>query len=98
VRGLLLIAVLVGMALLWAAMDEGSGIRRSWQLRSDLAAANQRIARLDAEIAELRGEVGTLERDAFAIERAVREDLDWARPGETIVRLTPAVAPSPRFD
>jgi cell division protein FtsB len=86
------------VALLWAAMDEGSGIRRSWQLRSDLAAANERIADLDAEIALLQREVGALEQDAFAIERAVREDLDFARPGETIVRLAPAVAPTPRFD
>jgi cell division protein FtsB len=98
VRGLLLIPVLVGMALVWAAMDEGSGIRRSWQLRSDLGAAQERIARLDAEIEQLRREVRDLEQDPFAIERAVREDLDWARPGETIVRLTPAVAPTPRFD
>lgn len=97
-RGLLLIPVLVGMALVWAAMDEGSGIRRSWQLRSDLRAAQERIAGLEVEIEQLRREVGGLEQDPFAIERAVREDLDYARPGETVVRLAPAVAPSPRFD
>ncbi len=97
-RGLLLIPALVGVALAWGALDDGSGIRRSWQLRSDLGAAHQRIARLDAEIEQLRREVAGLEQDAFAIERAVREDLDWARPGETVLRLAPAVAPTPRFE
>ncbi len=97
-KGLLLIPALAGVALVCAALDDGSGIRTSRQLRSDLRAAEQRVATLRAEIADLRSRVTALETDPFALERAIREDLDFARPGETVVRLVPAVDPTPRFD
>jgi cell division protein FtsB len=35
----------------------------------------------------LRAEVRALERDPFSLERAIREDLDLAKPGEVIVRF-----------
>jgi cell division protein FtsB len=94
----LLIPALVGMALVCAAVDEGSGLRSAHQLRSDLRAAQERIAALQEEIGALREQVTALERDPFAVERAIREDLDLARPGETVVRLAPAVESSPRFN
>lgn len=97
-KGLWWIPALVGIALVSAAVDEGSGIRKSWQLRSDLRAAHERIETLRAEIETLRREATALESDPFAIERAIREDLDFARAGETVVRLIPAVEPTPRFD
>jgi cell division protein FtsB len=97
-KGLLLIPALVGVALVCAAVDDGSGIRRSYRLRSDLHVAEQRVAALQVEIDALRRQVTALEGEPFAMERAIREDLDFARPGETVVRLVPAVGPNPRFD
>ncbi len=97
-KRLLLIPALVGTALVCAALNEGSGLRRSHQLRSDLHAAEQRIAALQAEIEALRGQVTALAHDPFALERAIREELDFARPGETVVRLVPAVDPTLRFN
>ena len=96
-RSLLWIPALVVAALVCAAADENSGLRKSRQLRSDLHAAEGRIASLRQEIDDLRRQASELESDPFAIERAIREDLDWSRPGETLVRLAP-VEPTPRLD
>jgi cell division protein FtsB len=35
----------------------------------------------------LRAEIEALESQPFALERAIREDLELARPGETVVRF-----------
>ena len=49
------------------------------------------------EIAALRRDVETLESDPAALERAIREDLVFARPGEVVVRLPSAVPTNPRI-
>ena len=86
-KAFLLIPALVSAAILLAAADDESGIRMWLRLRSDLEASGERIAGLQAEIAGLRVEVRDLETDPFALERAIREDLRLARPGETVVRF-----------
>jgi len=44
----------------------------------------------------LRDEVAALRVDSFAQERAVREELGWVRPGETLVRVSGGGAPPER--
>jgi cell division protein FtsB len=75
------------LALAMAALDEDAGVARWRHLRGELAEANERIAALGAETARLRLEAQRLEGDAFAIERAIREELELARPGQQVVRL-----------
>ena len=70
-----------------SALDERTGIPAWRRLRGDLAAANARIEILRGDIAVLEGEALALESDAFAVERAIREDLGLAKPGERVVRL-----------
>ena len=41
----------------------------------------------DVELSPLEEETEALRTDPFAIESAIREDLQLARPGETVVRL-----------
>ncbi len=65
--------------------------------RDALENSEEQIARLEAEIVRLKTAVGRLERDPFAIERAIREDLEWARAGEIVVRLPDALDSNPRF-
>ena len=55
--------------------------------RADLENSDERIAKLEAENTRLKQEIESLERDAFAIERAIREDLEYARVGETVIRV-----------
>jgi cell division protein FtsB len=86
-RRVVWIPVLLLAAVGGSAFDERSGVPAWRRLRDDLRAANARIAALHGEIEALRGEAEALEGDAFAIERAIREDLGLARPGESVVRL-----------
>lgn len=81
------IPVLVLAAVGASALDERTGIPAWRRLRGDLMAANARLEILRGDIAALRSEADALEDDAFAVERAIREDLGLALPGETVVRL-----------
>ncbi len=86
-RAILLIPMLVAGALGLAAADRESGVLKWLELRGDLAAAHARIEQLRRETAELQRQIEALEVDPFASERAIREDLDFARPGEVVVRF-----------
>ena len=96
-RGILVIPVLLVLALGHAALDEEAGIRCWLHLRGELAEARARIEGLRGEIAELRLEAQRLEADGFATERAIREELEYARPGQTVLRLRGVSASSHRI-
>ena len=95
-KGLLIIAALLSMALAYAAADEGSGIPRWLRHREGLERADARIADLESQIEALRIEVAQLREGGFANERAIREDLALARSGETLIRL-PDTTSNTRF-
>ena len=88
---------MVGIAGAIAYADSDSGLRTWWALRDDLTAAQARIERLRADVAALDANRGGLEKDSFAVERAIRERLEYAREGETVVRLDPPRGTSPRI-
>ncbi len=83
----MLVSVLFAAFFGLAAADDESGLLKWLQLRADLRASQERIAAIETEIAKLRKDVADLEADPFAIERAIREDLEFARQGETVVRF-----------
>ncbi len=82
---------LVGMGsvllFLLAIFDPQSGLLAWHRLHSELITSGDRIADLAGENAGLRAEIAALESDAFAVERAIREDLGLALPGEIVVRF-----------
>jgi cell division protein FtsB len=86
-RQLWWIPVLAFAAAGASALDERTGIPAWRRLRDDLRAAHARIEILRGDIAALHAESVALESDDFAVERAIREDLGLALPGETVVRL-----------
>jgi cell division protein FtsB len=89
-------ALFAGAALLgWALADGESGIRPWLQLRGDLRAAQVRIASLEDRNAALRRQVEDMKSDPVALERAIREDLELAKPGEVVVLFDPDEAPVP---
>lgn len=96
-KSLLIIPVLLAIALIYIAADQGTGLLTWSRHRADLANSEERIADLRAEIASLKQEVQSLESDPFAIERAIREDLELARPSETVIRLSTRSGSNPRI-
>ena len=89
----------VSVALVLALVDGESGLRTWWALREDLRAAQARIAQLKSDVADLESEGGGLTGagETFALERAIRERLVYARDGETLVRLEATGDGSPRI-
>jgi cell division protein FtsB len=75
------------LALAVAVLDEESGLARWRHLRAELADADARIAALGDEVEDLRNQAARLEAEPFAIERAIREELELARPGQQVIRL-----------
>ena len=96
-RGWLVVPALLAGALLLATLDSDSGLRTWVRMRGDLREVEVRLTALRTEVAELRAEAAALDSDPFAIERAIREDLEYARPDETIVRLPRSDTTTPRF-
>lgn len=83
----LLLPACVGVALAYAALDPDAGLRAWVERRADLASAHARVDQARADLARLRAQVTDLRDGGFGVERAIREDLFLARPGETVVRL-----------
>lgn len=82
-----LIPAFFAAALFLAANDRESGLPMWFELRNERQQSDERIAQLRAEVEALRVEVEALQRDPVAVERAIREVLEFARPGEIVVRF-----------
>lgn len=78
-----------------AMLDPESGLEIWLELRRDLAVSDTRVERLVRENDALRGEIATLESEPDAIDRAIREELDLALPGEVVVRFEAPQSGSP---
>jgi cell division protein FtsB len=87
--GICLIAILAVSALL----DHESGVGIWLGLREDLSGSAARIAQLQRENDEMRNEIQMLEAEPAALDRAIREELDLALPGEVVVRFTTPEGP-----
>lgn len=86
-RGLWIAVAWVAAAVLVAWLDGESGIRTARALRGEVREAEARLERLRAEVRALEEEVASFDGSPFALERAIREELDWVRPGEVLVRM-----------
>jgi cell division protein FtsB len=69
-----------------AALDP-AGLRRYVALGREVERMRSENARLAAENAQLAREVRALRSDPAALERAVREELRYVRPGERVYVL-----------
>jgi cell division protein FtsB len=82
------LALALALAFGWRLADSRAGARAWWSLRVDRDAAQERIRALRAEAERLRAEARALrDEQGFALERAIREDLELARPGEVVLRV-----------
>jgi cell division protein FtsB len=97
VKPLLIIPVLLVGALIYISADQGSGLRTWMRHRQDLEDSQARIAGLEADITQLKVEIESLQADPFAIESAIREDLEMAGLQETVIRLSTGPGLNPRI-
>jgi cell division protein FtsB len=87
VRPLLIAILLVAGAAVWAWLDREDGVDTWRRLHREVAEAQERGRALAERNEALRTEIDALAADRFVQERAVREELRWARPGEVVVRV-----------
>lgn len=86
---LVVLVAATGIALL----DTEAGVGPWHELRDEARAARARVEAREAEVGRLGTEIAALGADPLAIERAIREDLELARPGEWVVRFASPGAP-----
>jgi cell division protein FtsB len=91
------IPLFLGAALLVAALDTDAGLRTWWELRASLRRADAERDALRLAVGTLRDAAEALDSDPFAIERAIRERLRFAKPDETLVRFSEPEGASTRF-
>ena len=92
-RARIAIPVLVAVALLAVSLlDREIGLTRWWGLATDLEQAEARIEALRSELRALEIQRAELRDDDLAIERAIREELELALPGEVVVRSGPTAS------
>jgi cell division protein FtsB len=84
---------LVAAAAAYAWYDVDAGVETWRRLRREVGDAQERVRALETENERLRAEAEALRTDPFVQERAVREELRWVRPGETLVRVSPREGP-----
>jgi cell division protein FtsB len=93
VRALLIALLLVAGAAAWAWLDAINGVDTWRRLHREVEEAQARARGHEARNESLRTEIEALAADPFVQERAVREELRWARPGEIVVRVPRGDAP-----
>lgn len=86
-RAYWLVPAVVAAGFVVAVIDQESGVPAWLRSRADLQNSQARVAALSAGNDKLRAEIRSLEEDPFALERAIREELELAREGEVIVRF-----------
>ena len=89
-----LVPALLAAVLGIAVADTDSGIPMWFRLRADASKASLRVEALARETSALSAQIEALRGEPFALERAIREDLELALPGEVIVRFDPPASRS----
>lgn len=84
---LLVVAVGVAGALSLLSVADAKGFRRYLSLRQDLEGMQQRNTTVAEQNEALRQEIAALRKDPAALERAVREELGYVKPGELVFHL-----------
>lgn len=83
----LVIWSVTAVALLAATALDPKGIRRALKLRTEVAELRERNAQAHREHDRLARQVHALRDNPEAIERAVRHELGFIRPGELVLEL-----------
>jgi len=83
--GMLILSVFAGVAIV--SFFRHAGIGELQIARKRVAALHADIARAEGDNARLRGEIESVRRSTFAVERIAREDLGMSKRGEIVYML-----------
>jgi cell division protein FtsB len=86
-RKLLAVAAVLAGVLSLASVADARGFRRYLLLRQDVEALQERIRGLAGQNEALLREINALRKEPAALERAVREELGYVKPGEIVFHL-----------
>lgn len=96
-----IVAVVVATIALFLAADFGRRALDAYRLSRVVSALEEDVAAMRAENEALKERLEYVNTDAY-IEEAAREKLQWAKPGDTVVRTlfsedkeAPATTPAP---
>lgn len=79
------ILVVIAVSAVWGE----AGLLSRHELRGRLQREKQELARIERDNQRLLSELLWLDRDPVLLERAVAEELGWAREGTTLYRFPP---------
>jgi len=86
-RKFLAVAAVLAGVLSLASVADARGFRRYLALRQDVESLQGRNRALSDQNEALRREINALRKDPAALERAVREELGYVKPGEIVFHL-----------
>lgn len=86
-RKFLAVAAVLAGVLSLASVADARGFRRYLALRQDVESLQERNRALSDQNEVLRREINALRKDPTALERAVREELGYVKPGEIVFHL-----------
>jgi cell division protein FtsB len=81
------VAVLGALVLATLSALDARGFRRAAQLRAQVETLRRTNRQLAQDNASLTREIQALRFDVSALERAVREELGYVRPGELVFQV-----------
>jgi cell division protein FtsB len=81
------LVVLAAAVLAIVSVADGRGFRRYLRFRQEAVDLESRNQGLREQNQRYRGEIEALRGDRAALERAVREELGYVRPGEIVLNL-----------
>jgi cell division protein FtsB len=64
-------------------------IKTNERMRAKILRLDAQIAKADEHTRQLKTSIDALRKDPKAVERLVREQLGYAKPGETVIRFEP---------
>lgn len=81
---LLFLAGLLGVAVWYLPL-----IKQNERMRKEILRLDEHIQKEEETGKQLRGSIDALRHDPKAVERLAREQLGYAKPGETVFRFVP---------
>jgi cell division protein FtsB len=86
-KKILAVAAVLAGALCLASVADARGFRRYRSLRQDVESLQERNRTLSEQNEVLLREISALRKDPAALERVVREELGYVKPGEIVFHL-----------